>query len=417
MISSLFILNRAGDVILEKHWASVQSRTAVDAFWLEMQNLGGLNAAPPVIEAAKTVFMFITRDSLVFLGAVARETSPLMSLEMMHRFADILKQVYFPSAPGLTEDLLRDNFVTVFSLLDEFADNGFPLTTEPATLKEVVPPHTGILSSLRSSSIVTATVPDSSLGVVSWRKSGIRYSTNEIFFDVIEEIDAIVDINGIMLSHEVQGRIECKCHLSGMPDVLVTFLDPTILDDCSFHPCVRYARYESDRSLSFIPPDGSFTLMTYRINRPANVPLYVKPQISFNSAGGRVTIMSGMRQSSNANIISVEDIVVTVPMPQSVASVTAQVQGGSFKFDQSSRVLKWDIGKMSGAKTCSLEATAKLSSSQVPDGSVTVQVAWKIPQICISGLKVDSVNISGERYKAFKGVRAYTKSGNFTIRT
>lgn len=30
--------------------------------------------------------------------------------------------------------------------------------------------------------------------------------------------------------------------------------------------CVRLARFETDRTISFIPPDGSFDLMTYRLS-------------------------------------------------------------------------------------------------------------------------------------------------------
>jgi hypothetical protein len=30
--------------------------------------------------------------------------------------------------------------------------------------------------------------------------------------------------------------------------------------------CVRLARFENDRTISFIPPDGSFDLMTYRLS-------------------------------------------------------------------------------------------------------------------------------------------------------
>lgn len=70
--------------------------------------------------------------------------------------------------------------------------------------------------------------------------------------------------NGMSVSNEINGRIECTCRLSGMPDILLQFKDPTLLDDTSFHPCVRYARFEQDRAISFIPPDGKFELLTYR---------------------------------------------------------------------------------------------------------------------------------------------------------
>jgi AP-3 complex subunit mu len=72
---------------------------------------------------------------------------------------------------------------------------------------------------------------------------------------------------------------------------------------------------------------------------------------------------------------------------------------------------------MSGAKTCSLNGNIKLSGSTVPDGAITVNASWKIPQTSISGLKIESVNITNEKYKAFKGVRAFTQSGKFQIRT
>jgi AP-3 complex subunit mu len=50
----------------------------------------------------------------------------------------------------------------------------------------------------------------------------------------------------------------------GMPDLSLTFTNPHILDDVSFHPCVRYNRFEQHKVVSFVPPDGSFKLMNYR---------------------------------------------------------------------------------------------------------------------------------------------------------
>ena len=36
--------------------------------------------------------------------------------------------------------------------------------------------------------------------------------------------------------------------------------------------CVRLARFENDRTISFIPPDGSFDLMTYGLNTQVFLP-------------------------------------------------------------------------------------------------------------------------------------------------
>ena len=38
------------------------------------------------------------------------------------------------------------------------------------------------------------------------------------------------------------------------------------------HPCVRLSRYERDRVMSFVPPDGKFKLASYSVNTSGQVP-------------------------------------------------------------------------------------------------------------------------------------------------
>lgn len=39
------------------------------------------------------------------------------------------------------------------------------------------------------------------------------------------------------------------------------------LEDVRFHQCVRLARFDNDRTISFVPPDGAFDLMSYRLSQ------------------------------------------------------------------------------------------------------------------------------------------------------
>ena len=41
---------------------------------------------------------------------------------------------------------------------------------------------------------------------IPWRKKGLKYTNNEIYFDIVEEIDCIIDNNGMVVSSEVSGR-------------------------------------------------------------------------------------------------------------------------------------------------------------------------------------------------------------------
>jgi hypothetical protein len=38
------------------------------------------------------------------------------------------------------------------------------------------------------------------------------------------------------------------------------------MDDLKFHQCVDMNKFESERLIEFVPPDGEFELMNYRFN-------------------------------------------------------------------------------------------------------------------------------------------------------
>lgn len=45
----------------------------------------------------------------------------------------------------------------------------------------------------------------------------------------------------------------CLCPSSGKQSIAI--------DDCTFHQCVRLSKFDLERSISFIPPDGEYELM------------------------------------------------------------------------------------------------------------------------------------------------------------
>jgi len=281
-------------------------------------------------------------------------------------------------------------------------------------------------------------LPDGSLSNTPWRKMGVKYATNEIYFDIVEEIHTTVEPNGMPAYTEVSGEIQSLCKLSGMPDLTLSFQNPHILDDLSFHPCVRYNRFEQSKILSFVPPDGNYKLMTYRVKGQLQLPLYVKPQISLNTASGsgRVNIMVGSKLAGK-NVI--EDVVVIIPFPKNLASTSFTANIGNIQIDDLTKICRWIIGKLPKEKTPILEGSVTLSGSAPPasvntasspssasqggvlatssDAAPVVQVEFKITQFSASGLKVDSLAVHNENYKPYKGVRAVTKAGKFHVRS
>lgn len=56
-----------------------------------------------------------------------------------------------------------------------------------------------------------------------------------------------------------------------------------VLDDCNFHDCVRLDEFESSRTLSFLPPDGEFALLNYRITQEFRAPFRIFPTVEETS--------------------------------------------------------------------------------------------------------------------------------------
>ena len=54
----------------------------------------------------------------------------------------------------------------------------------------------------------------------------------------ITQVDCITDRNGSLIFNEIRGEVNMRTKLSGMPDCQLTFVNPRLLDDVSFHPCV-----------------------------------------------------------------------------------------------------------------------------------------------------------------------------------
>lgn len=62
------------------------------------------------------------------------------------------------------------------------------------------------------------------------------------------------------------------------------------LEDVKFHQCVRLSRFENDRTISFIPPDGEFELMSYRLSTQVKPLIWIESVIE-RHAHSRVEYM------------------------------------------------------------------------------------------------------------------------------
>lgn len=85
------------------------------------------------------------------------------------------------------------------------------------------------------------------------------------------------------------------------------------MEDVKFHQCVRLSRFENDRTISFIPPDGDFELMSYRLQTSVKPLIWVEAVVE-TYQGSRVEYLvkakAQFKRKSTANNVEIE-----VPVP------------------------------------------------------------------------------------------------------
>ena len=406
----------------------------------------------------------------------------------------------------VSESLLRDNFDIVLALVDEIGafnsgdssrDSRAPLKlTEQSSLKELVLPPAALLSrllALASSAAAAATTSSASAASnaqqlidspldgtaaawlaspIPWRRRNVRHSSNEVYFDLVEHSEAVLDASQAqqlpsIVSASTNGTIACRAALSGMPELALTLHDArhSIDNDgeaIQLHPCVRTKRFRRDRTLSFVPPEGHFVLARYRAASAA---------AASASAGSTTTttttLGAGQKRKTSASMLHsalpivpvvhatrgvaggtfhvslstlapvsapLERLVITISLPGAVlpGGVHASVSGGAvarhrheangagaFEVTGNGAVV-WSIERLSSldkpAVISGQYTSSSSSSSSSSSGSVQVTVQYASPLASLSSVKIAGLKLHGESYALYKGIRA-RGTGTIHVRT
>ncbi|XVE63147.1 hypothetical protein DITRI_Ditri06bG0176900 [Diplodiscus trichospermus] len=415
MLECIFLLSDSGEVMLEKQLTGHRvDRSICDWFWDHAISQGDSFKSQPVI-ASPTHYLFqVVQEGITFLACTQVEMPPLMGIEFLCRVADVLSDYL----GGLNEDVIKDNFVIVYELLDEMIDNGFPLTTEPNILREMIAPPNIVSKVLSvvtgSSSNVSDTLPGATGSCVPWRAADPKYANNEVYVDLVEEMDAVVNREGVLVKCEICGEVRVNSHLSGLPDLTLSFANPSILDDVRFHPCVRFRPWESHQILSFVPPDGEFNLMSYRVRKLKSNPIYVKPQLTSDAGKCRVNVLVGTKNDPGKTM---DSITVQFQLPPCVLSADLTSNHGTVNI-LSNKICSWSIGRIPKDKAPSLSGTLVLETGlERLHVFPTFRVDFRIMGVALSGLQIDKLDLKTVPNRLYKGFRALTRAGEFEVRS
>jgi hypothetical protein len=167
--------------------------------------------------------------------------------------------------------------------------------------------------------------------------------------------------------------------------------------DIKFHQCVRLTRFESDRTISFIPPDGEFELMSYRLNTS------LKPLITLETsitAHGRSRVDYAVKAKSTfKNRSYANNVDILIPVPPDVDSPAFSASVGTVTYVPDLECIKWSIRQLPGGKDVAMNATFGLPSVAGEEVETakwrkrTAQVKFEIPYFSVSGIQVRYLKI------------------------
>ncbi|XP_039220235.1 AP-1 complex subunit mu-2 isoform X1 [Crotalus tigris] len=418
--SAIFILDLKGKPLISRNYKGDVSMSEIDYFMpLFIQKEEDCDLTP-VLSHGNVHFLWIKHSNLYLVAITMKNANASLVYSFLYKVVEVFSE-YFKE---LEEESIRDNFVIVYELLDELMDFGFPQTTDSKILQEYITQQGNKLETAKSR------VPATVTNAVSWRSEGLKYKKNEVFIDVIESVNLLVNANGNVLLSEIVGAIKLKVFLSGMPELRLGLNDRVLfeltgrgknksveLEDVKFHQCVRLSRFDNDRTISFIPPDGDFELMSYRLSTQMKPLIWIESVIE-KFSHSRVEIMikakSQFKKQSVANGVE-----ISVPVPNDADSPKFKTNIGSAKYLPEKNTVVWNIKSFPGGKEYLMRAHFGLPSveNEELEGRPPISVRFEIPYFTVSGIQVRYMKIIEKSgYQALPWVRYITQSGDYQLR-
>lgn len=360
----------------------------------------------------------------------------------------------------------------------EILDFGYPQNTDTGVLKTFITQQ-GIKSATKEEQ---AQITSQVTGQIGWRREGIKYRRNELFLDVLEYVNLLMSpqgtqfhklvwlftllllVSGQVLSAHVAGKVVMKSYLSGMPECKFGINDKivmeakgkgglgstsdsdparsgkpvVVIDDCQFHQCVKLSKFETEHSISFIPPDGEFELMRYRTTKDISLPFRVIPLVR-EVGRTKMEVKVVLKSTFKPSLLG-QKIEVKIPTPLNTSGVQLICLKGKAKYKASENAIVWKyvllihfktilmmyylfrIKRMAGMKETQLSAEIELLETDTkkkwtrPPISMNFEVPFAPSGFKVRYLKVFEPKLNYSDHDVIKWVRYIGRSGLYETR-
>jgi len=386
----------------------------------------------PIIYMSKATFIYTRENNVFFVAVTKSNANPALVLEYLYQKIRICK-AYFKK---VEEDSIKNNMTLLYELMDETMDFGYPQLLAIDVLRSFI--NLGTVNVLDDQDLEPNALTAQITGAIDWRRPGLRYRKNEVYIDVLESVNLLMSTNGTVLENNVTGQVIMKTALSGMPECRFGLNDKLIMerdssasaravhgakkggvaiDDCTFHRCVRLGKFDADRTITFVPPDGEFELMRYRVTDNIHCPFQVVPAVQ-EEGRSRVSITVKVMGKFGQKLYAT-NVVIKIPVPPNTAKCKIHCAVGRARYEPEQRAIVWRTRRFTGGAEAMLSADVELMASIRPKpwSRPPISLEFQVPMFTASGVHVRFLRVFDKSgYVTNRWVRYITRAGNYQIR-
>ncbi|KAG7810311.1 hypothetical protein KL921_002806 [Ogataea angusta] len=265
MASAIYVLDLELNIIIQRQYKNDLNSQSIIEYFKRAQT----RSQSPVVSFNGAHFAYTRCDDIYLMSPIFDDLNIACLMSFLSKTGVLLGQYM---NQRITSEAIRDNYILVYELFDEVLDYGIPQLTDFNILKEYINAGSG-------GEDINSSISRTSTNNISWRPKGIFYSKNEIFINFTESIKFKYSFNTRrIVLNSIDGEVECKCYLSGMPILKMgmneTFsrdgkLEEMVFSNLNFHQSVTLSHVQD--FITFLPPDGTFKLFSYQISNTARL--------------------------------------------------------------------------------------------------------------------------------------------------
>ena len=386
MLKGVFVVSNELMPIISKYQETPDSNEIVDTV-LKWVRIGqDPNFFKPIVHTENFNICMKQSGEVWIAIVVSGDPQAMLFVSYLNKIEELLHQ--YVEKP-LTEFGVKDNFVNIYRVIDVFMDNNFPLCDDFNSLLQFIP-----LKENGEKATLNAISP--------WRANGITYRKQSIAFNVTEFVDYSISSTGKVQNYQIRGEVDAKAELNGSPRCSFSFRNSPLFDDICFHRCVDQNAYFATKRVEFVPPQGEFHLLNYRIQTVPKVPLEVKASVFPQSS--KIDVKLNIKTELQADNVAISFNVIGAGETKiTVTSGSVVVVGDK---------VTWNIGKLKPGK-------AQDFSGSVECGSFCKQLVFQVKfqtDQSTSGYDIQNIHIDTNEAQPASTVKVTSKSGHYQLR-